>query len=457
MKKLSALFFLAACISFLHVQAQNLYIRFNVVPSGTAIPTGTIGTAIQMDGDTPTDAYLMDAPSDGSDIYSKTLTLPAGNYEYQVVFADGTGSQSIHQASVNAGRQFTLQEGKDVTFRAKIYQPAESQYIKFLCDAQLLYLNTSTTFTTDHPFSAPDENGLTVCSFTYTNYKGAVEVAISPASSTVLTTDVLLTAGSKYRLNNAANGKVRWQVSYNRNTLTFNDADVYKLVTLLDTDLIGIGAEATLSNATDLATELGTFSTSTPLFISGGTTSVSARIGIDGPAGAEKANDLLKIMPQDVAAYMCYTITQNEATILANRVALATAANPETPEYEFDWQTVEPINVSDGLDNGTYTLNFHYETVCHNDTIKSDVYSTTFTVANTTSPTGLEENLVAPQITVNNQNIQANLSGNATVSLFSITGQLIDRQDNIRFYDKNVNPGMYILSVAGEAYKVIVK
>lgn len=454
MKKLFALSFVA-CITFLNVQAQDLYIRFNMVPSETAIPTGTIGTAIQMDGDTPTDAYLMDAPSAGSDIYSKTLTLPAGNYEYQVVFADGTGSQSTHQASVNAGRQFTLQEGKDVTFRAKIYQPAESQYIKFLCDAQLLYLNTSTTFTTDHPFSAPDGNGLTVCSFTYTNYKGAVEVAISPASSTVLTADVLLTAGSKYRLNNAANGKVRWQVSYNRNTLTFNDADVHKLVTLLDTDLIGIGAEATLGNATDLAAELGTFSTSTPLFVSGGTTSVSARIGVDDLAGAEKANDLLKIMPKDIAAYMCYTITQNDGIVRTDRIGLTTD-EMETPAYETIWQTAEATNISTGLDNGTYNLNIHYETICHNDTICSNEYTTTFSIANG-SATGLNDTFMAPQIKVNAQNIQARFNESTTVCLFSITGQLIDRQEAISQYNKQINPGMYILSIAGETYKIIVK
>lgn len=456
MKNLFALSLAALCFVSMSAQAQNLYIRFNMVPSETAIPTGTIGTAIQMDGDTPTDAYLMDAPSDGSDIYSKTLTLPAGNYEYQVVFADGTGSQSTHQASVNAGRQFTLQEEKDVTFRAKIYQPEESQYIKFLCDAQLLYLNTSTTFTTDHPFSAPDENGLTVCSFTYTNYKGAVEVAISPASSTVLTADVLLTAGSKYRLNNAANGKVRWQVSYNRNTLTFNDADVHKLVTLLDTDLIGIGAEATLSNATDLAAEQGTFSNSSPLLLNGGTTSVSARIGADGPAGAEKANDLLKIMPKDIAAYMCYTITQNNEIIRANRIGMYTDADPETPEYETIWQTAEATNISTGLDNGTYNLNIHYETICHNDTVSSNEYSTTFSVSNGTA-TELAETSVAPRISVNGQNIEAYFNGSAAIRLFSITGQLIDQQHARDQYGIRVEPGLYILSVAGKTHKIIVK
>lgn len=456
MKKLFALFFLAACISFLHVQAQDLYIRFNMVPEGSNLLTGSqsseIGTGkpITFDEDNvPVDAYLMDAPAADGDIYSKIMTLPAGNYEYQVVKADGTGTQG-EKTAWTMGRPFTVTEETAIVFRAKIIDG----FVKYLCDAQTLHFSSFSDGTNNQMFHRISDEYSQI-SITDPNYKGNLQAIIYPDNLPAFVADVLPIGKGKYNIPGGANGKVRWQISYNRHTLSCENA--VKLVTLLDNDLIGVGADATLGNATDLQTELGTFSNSSPVFLIGGTTSVSARIGVDGSAGSEKANDLLKLKPEDVNAYMCYTISQNDAPVTVERVSLITESDMATLEYETDWTTENSVNVSEGLDNGTYTLNIHYETVCHNDTIKSDVYSTTFTVANTTSPTGLEENSVAPQITVNNQNIQANLSGNATVSLFSITGKLIDHQDNIRFYDKNVNPGLYILSVAGEAYKVIVK
>ncbi len=457
MKKFFTFSLVLFCCTYLsYAQQQSLYIRFNLVPKDAEVLTGTIGTAIQIEDEVPTDAYLMETPADGSDIYSKTMILPAGDYQYQVVFADGTGSQSTHNVAINQGRPFSLTEEKSITFRAKIYQPEETPYIKFLCDAQPLYVSNTTSFSEDNMFSEPDETGLSICSFTYSNYKGAVEPCISPANSTILTTDVLPTAGSKYRISNAANGKVRWQLSYNRYTLTFNDNDIKKLVTLIDNNLIGIGTDETLNNATELMPELGTFSNLSPLFIKGGTTSVSARIGIDGPAGAEKANDLLKIMPKDILAKMCYKITQNGDVISKNDIALNTTADLETPEYETIWQTNDPVNISNTLENGTYTLNIHFETICHNDTIRSDEYISTFSIENDET-TALNNTVITPQITISEGNIQAHFNGNASVYLFSITGNLIDKQDVKDVYNKYVAPGIYLLRIDEKTYKIIVK
>lgn len=455
MKKLSALFFLAACVASLNVQAQDLYIRFNVVPEGSSLLTGTQSSDFEVakpitlgENSVPTDAYLMDAPAADSEIYSKTMTLPAGNYEYQVVKADGTGTQGERTAWTN-GRPFSLAEETEIVFRAKIV----NGYVKYLCDAQTLNFSSFSDGTNNSQFH-PISDEYDQINITNSLYKGTLQAMIYPDNLPAFIADVLPIGKGKYSVPGGANGKVRWQISYNRHTLTCENA--VKLVTLLDTNLIGIGAEAVSGDVAEMNADLGTFSSASPLLLIGGTTSVSARIGIDVPAGAEKANDLLKIMPKDVAAYMCYTITQNADTILANRVALATAADSVTPEYEFDWQTVEPINVSDGLGNGTYTLNFHYETVCHNDTVCSDEYTTAFSVANGPT-TGLDETSMQPKIMVNAQNIQAYFNESATVSLYSITGQLIDREEGVCNYNKHVNPGMYILSIAGETYKIIVK
>lgn len=452
MKKLFALSFVA-CITFLNVQAQDLYIRFNMVPEGSGLLTGSqsgeagTGKPITFSDNVPTDAYLMDAPATESDIYSKTLTLPAGNYEYQVVFADGTGTQGEKGAWTD-GRSFSLSEETAIVFRAKI----TDGFVKFLCDAQVLNFCSYSDGKNPLLFTRISDEYSQI-HITDPNYKGTLQAVIFPDNNVAFLADVLPIGKGKYNIPGGANGKVRWQISYNRHTLTCDNA--VKLVTLLDTDLIGIGAEATLGNATDLAAELGTFSTSTPLFISGGTTSVSARIEVDGPAGAEKPNDLLKIMPKDIAAYMCYTITQNDGIVRTDRIELTTD-DMETPAYETIWQTAEATNISTGLDNGTYNLNIHYETICHNDTICSNEYTTTFSIANG-SATGLNDTFMAPQIKVNAQNIQARFNESATVCLFSITGQLIDRQEAISQYNKQVNPGMYILSVAGETYKIIVK
>ncbi|MDR1585120.1 MAG: hypothetical protein LBS07_02950, partial [Prevotellaceae bacterium] len=367
--------------------AQDIYIRFNKVPATSGIVTGTqsstkeVGKPIDFDDDgNPTDAYLMEAPTEAGGIYTKEFTLPAGSYEYQAVFADGTGTQGENNAWT-LGRPFSVSETTDILFRAKIITVNGSNYIKFLNDAQdLRWSNTTNVATSMLITATPDNEGNVKFAFTYSNYKGYLEACLYPQSSTTqLMADVLPTRG-KYSFG-FANGKVRWLFTYNRYTLTFVGGE--KLVTLLNADSINTGNG--FIAAGELDESLGTFSSTTPLSLTGKTTSVSAIIGIDGPAGAFSDNDLLKIAPVDIKAEMYYEVTQGEgeetSLVAAGNALLSTTVDVNTPEYQTEWKLETPVNITNGLTNGTYNLNVWYETVCHGDTIKSTV------LLNTTPPT----------------------------------------------------------------------
>lgn len=445
------------------IAAQDLYIRFNVVPSGAMIEgeamlTGTldgtannVGKPITFDaGNNPTDAYLMDVPITG-DIYTKTFTLPAGNYEYQVVYADGTGTQGEFQAWTD-GRPFAISEEKSVIFRAKI---ASDGYVRFLCDAQEIYHSNSTGYVDTDALPEPDAEGNVKFPVVYTEYKGNVQGTMYPkntARTSRLVSDVLPSKG-KYTFG-GANGKTRWLFTYNRHTLTF--VGLQKLVTLLNNDLIDTGNG--LEDAATVAADLGEFSTTAPLLLVGGTTSVSAIIGVDGPAGGEKDNSLLKIAPKDIVAKMYYTATLSgeSVPVLEGNQTLATTADAETATYQTDWtNSASSVNITTGLANGTYDLVIWYETVCHGDTIKSSEYATSFTVNN--EPTSIENASINASISANNGIINATFEGTANVQLYTVSGQLINGTVATNNFSQAVQSGIYLLKMNEKVFKVIVK
>lgn len=443
-------------VSFvLGISAQDLYIRFNRVPTESELLTGSqsstnaVGKPITIESGNPVDGYLMNAPTSG-DIYSKTFTLPAGNYEYQVVFADGTGTQG-EKSAWTVGRGFTVSEEKEVVFRAKVV----GEYIRFLCDAQELYYSTSTSTDGAILLPEPDENGIAEFSFVYDQYKGSVQGCLFPKGNTTLFVADLLPSKGKYTFPGGANGKTRWLLSYNRHTLTLGT--LKKVVTLLDTDLIDTGNG--LVDAASVSPDLGVFSTSVPFLLAGGTTSVSARIGIDGPAGGEKDNNLLKIAPENITAKMYYTVTpsgsESEAFASPESIILSTEAESGVAAYETAWKSETPANISGSLSNGTYALTLWYETECFGDIVKSSEYTTSFTVNNIS--TGLETLSAKTTVSSANGVINASFEGQATIYLYTISGQLINKTVASDIYSTTVKQGIYILKINDKAYKVAVK
>jgi hypothetical protein len=61
------------------------------------------------------------------------------------------------------------------------------------------------------------------------------------------------------------------------------------------------------------------------------------------------------------------------------------------------------------------------------------------------------------KITTGKGIIRAAFEGNAAVKLYSATGRLIDAGNAVNNYEQTVTQGIYILSVQGKVYKVVVK
>ncbi|KAA6303006.1 MAG: Arylsulfatase [Candidatus Ordinivivax streblomastigis] len=84
--------------------------------------------------------------------------------------------------------------------------------------------------------------------------------------------------------------------------------------------------------------------------------------------------------------------------------------------------------------------------------IKDDTY---FEASN---PTAIQTtNAPVVNIIIEKGKIQATFAGNASVKLYSATGSLLDETTANGIYTHTVKQGIYILSVAGKSYKVIVK
>ena len=389
-------------------EVTDLYVRFNAVPEESGLKTGVqssevgVGVPINFDGGEPTDAYRMTTPIDGGDVYTLTLSLPAGDYEYQVVKADGTGSEGEKQAWT-AGRPFAVSEGgQEVVFRAKV---TDDGYVKYLCDAQVL-LFCSYSDGKNHvvfPDLTEGDNGVTRLAITDPNYKGTMQGIIFPEDINSFVADVLPIGKNKYSFPGGANGKVRWLISYDRYNL---EADsLVKLVTLLDTDLIGINGDA---------------------------------------VAAEN-------LPEQV-----YNADSTEMVAESNAL-LNTEADRATPEYETVWTLAEPLNVSSGLNEGDYTLNVWFETVCQGDTIRSAVHTTDFTVEGGSPTTGLDVPALQAHVTTQGQTICAAFDGTATVKLYALNGQLLDSRVVAGEYTYTASAGLYLLEVDGTTYKVAVR
>lgn len=435
--------------------AQNIYIRFNQAPTesglliGTQSNTQNEGKPIVFDenDEIPLDAYLMDDPIDG--IYTKTFILPAGEYQYQAVFADGTGTQGEKGAWWD-GRPFSISEEKPVIFRAKII----NGFIKFINDEQQLYFSSYSDGVNSILLPSSSSNGDVEFTVIDPNYKGSVQGLIYPKQNTSFVADVLPIGKGKYTFPGGANGKVKWLFSFNR--YTFAVENLTKLVTLLDENAIQIGDN--LIAAEELAENLGTYSSKIPLLLGGQTTSVSARIGIDGPAGGEKANNLLKLAPINIEAKMYYEVTQGEGeelTIIKSGTSLlSTEDDVNVPVYQTLWVLQTPVNISNSLENGEYNLKVWYETICYGDIVKSDEYTTIFYID---MGTGAElQNPTEIKIHTTNNIIAVDFYEKTNIKLYSISGQMLDQKSDISSYSRSVQTGVYILSVNEVPYKIIV-
>lgn len=445
--------FTTICIALvaMSLSAQDLYIRFNKVPDESGILTGDqssaqLGKPIVIENEIPADAYLMDVPVEDG-IYTKTLLLPAGDYEYQTVFADGTGTQG-EKGAWTQGRPFSVSEEKPVVFRAKIV----NNYIKFMNDEQKLYFSSYSDGGNSILLPTPTIDGGIEFTAVDPNYKGSVQGIIYAQGSTAFVADILPVGKGKYTFPAGANGKVKWLFSFN--THTFTVGNLKKLVTLLNTDSINIGDD--FIAAEELAENSGIFSSTSPLLLKGKTTSVSAVIGIDGPAGAEKNNNLLKIAPTNIEARMYYTVlSENETPVLDESQVLSTTANPATAEYSTAWMLDTPVNISGTLTDGSYTLTVWYETEIYGDIIKSTEYSTAFSVDNTLTNVQQQESGIC--LKVDRNRITADFEGDAVVKLYSVSGQLINQTVVTDGFSQTVQQGIYLLRINNHVYKVAVK
>ena len=117
----------------------------------------------------------------------------------------------------------------------------------------------------------------------------------------------------------------------------------------------------------------------------------------------------------------------------------------------------EPLNVSSGLNEGDYTLNVWFETVCQGDTIRSAVHTTDFTVESGSPTTGLDVPALQANVTTQGQTICAAFDGTATVKLYALNGQLLDSRVVAGEYTYTASAGLYLLEVDGATYKVAVR
>lgn len=473
MKKIITVICMALFVSAL-VSAQDLYVRFNTVPKNSEIlkaeSQGNVSGSdltpvpVTFEGGVATDAYKMTVPSAGDSIYTLNLTLPVGNYQYRVVFADGTGNQIEHNLYYKGGKPFTISgESQNIVFRAKIYNDGANNYIKHLCDAQPLYISFTTGHSATNPlFYDSDPNGIATLFYDGNSYETTTpKFYLYPGSSTIYIAD-LLPITTSFAPDNTAGGRVRWKLTYNRHTLSLGAAQ--KVVTLLENNLLKIGGGEFIT-ASSIGEDLGTFTTNDPLLLAGGTSSLSARIvgtisGGNNSAilgDARSDSDWLKIAPKNIVAKMYYNIYTAADSILvtSSEALLNTGSELETPELSTDWTLETAIDITNTLPNNNYILNAWYETECFGDTQQSTVYTTSFTVNNT--PTGIDVPSVNTVILTTTNAVNALFEGSAEVKLYSISGQLIDQTVAVSNYTKTVNKGAYILLVAGKTYKVLVK
>jgi len=467
MKKIT--FLLSTALFFantLFAQVTDLYIRFNLVPEGSGLltgaqsPTKAVGEPIAFDeSNNPTSAYLMDAPEEATGIYTKTLNLPAGNYEYQVVKADGLGEQNTGLTYPwTLGRPFTVTEQKDVTFRAKL----DNGYRRFLCTEQYSNIRISpwTTGTASTLFNAPDEEGIAHV-FVNGPKAGTILEGVlfsGPADTNYSIADLMPYTGSKKNFS-SSRGVVRWVLAYNVNTLSFADTAYHKLVTLLKNDSISSGAEYSLASA---SSSLGTFSTTTPLNLKGSTTSVSVRTTLTTDANSTSLgyttalHSAHLIAPKNIEAKMFYQILNASSNVISEGNQTLTTDDVETGAYETIWKSATPMNITNGLGNGDYSLKIWYQTVCFSDTITSTVNTTSFSVDNTTTDVISQNNNV--RIFTSNNTINVKFDGVADVKLYSISGLLIDNAYSLdKLYTKQVEKGMYIIKLNDKTYKIAVK
>lgn len=381
------------------ISAQDLYIRFNKVPvgamiEGEAMITGSqsatvkipIPITLDLEGN-PTDAYLMDTPEEGSNLYTKTFTLPVGDYEYQIVFADGTGTNG-EKGAWTSGRPFSIDEEKSIVFRAKLVN--NNANIKYLCDAQNIWVASTSSMSSASELPSPNANGIAEYPFTYHSYKD-YKLYLFSHKDMAFVPDLTGQEKGNIGIPGLAGGVVRWIFRYDRINMEFLNA--IKLVTLLADDKIGIGES--IDDAANLSADLGTYGNSNSLLLKGGTTSVSAyitgEVDTEKLGSAQKDNNYLKIAPQDITAKMYYTVTLSgdaNPTSSGNQL-LTTEADPSIATYETDWILDTPVNITSGfLVNGTYELKVWYETECHGDIIKSAEYTTTFSIKNPHTWTG---------------------------------------------------------------------
>ncbi|KAA6301634.1 MAG: hypothetical protein EZS26_002240 [Candidatus Ordinivivax streblomastigis] len=176
---------------------------------------------------------------------------------------------------------------------------------------------------------------------------------------------------------------------------------------------------------------------------------------IDGVSATTSPFNVTKI----TAALYYKIIAEGETDATEMKLPLPTLF--EGDQIEATWKNAEALNVSETLPDGNYTLKFRYETVCLGDTLVLDNdgngYEIIFTV-DRGGGTGIVPFQTGTRIWVENGVICATFAGQSQVKLYSITGQLIDNVLADGNYLHHVSGhGVYLLSIEGKTYKVVVK
>ncbi|MDR1682314.1 MAG: hypothetical protein LBS25_02845 [Candidatus Symbiothrix sp.] len=363
-KTLSILFGLVCCLSI--VAQVDLYVRFNSVPVGSGIKTGSINSAITFDDQQePTDAYKMLAPVSG-DIYTFELELPVGSYQYQTVLADGSGVNY----QTGTGREFTVSESAQTIHFWATQTQTQPNKIRFICDAQRLRLGVVTN-PVPPQISAPDTNGDATGVL---NYGGAsdskVQCYLWPGQHGELMGDIIPNSPKKWNTGCSARYDARFLFVYNYPSLSVS---IQKLLNYITDPQINIGNG--LVNATELPTNLGYFSSENPLLFNGKMTGRAVN------KDETQNNDNIKITAENVTAKLYYKVIpegEDASTITATSVSLSTTSSGLV--LNADYTTSSAIDLSNELSAGDYTLQFWYETTYLDDILTTEVYSTAFTI-----------------------------------------------------------------------------
>jgi hypothetical protein len=177
------------------------------------------------------------------------------------------------------------------------------------------------------------------------------------------------------------------------------------------------------------------------------------------------------LMIDEGNAYPVLSIFYGDATLSALSVEegdISPAFNAATTEYTLEVENVVEnvtVHATPNQEGATVVIDGGTDLVVGENTVTITVTAQNsvtqdYTITVTRKDRDVSIADVKAQeviITAAEGRIQAQFEGNASVKLYSVTGQLIDESVAVNNYDQSVKQGVYILSVQNKAYKVVVK